>query len=51
MILLSTEHTVQASRNRFAGRSVHRSSRSRRVHLPWRGERTSALAELIFEDS
>lgn len=48
--LFNLEHTLQTSGHRAPGRCLHRSARSRRVHLSRRGERSPALAQLVPED-
>lgn len=41
---------MQASSDRIAGCRIHRSPCTRRIHLSWRGECSSAFVEFILED-
>lgn len=41
---------MQAPGDRAAGCRLHRSACARRVHLPWRGERAPAIAQLLPKD-
>lgn len=49
--VLISEHTMQASSHCLARCRIHRSTRTRRIHLSWRGECPSAIIEFILEDS
>lgn len=49
-IIPRTEYTMQTSSDRIAGCGVHRFTCTGRIHLSRRGERASAIAQLVPEN-